>query len=112
MRAGEAQINASRGVFHAIKVGPDALSALPIFAGNLLFGRQYSRSSVEINIDIASLHFLDDAGNNFAFFCAVFVDDGGAFRFADFLNDDLLGCLRGDPSIIVFCFQGENYFIV
>src|SRR3989338_2975514 len=101
MSAGKAQIYTPRRVFHTVKISPDALAPLPIFSGDLFFGRQYTCRSVEINIDIPSFHFLHYTGNDFSFFGAVFVNNRSEFRFTDFLDNDLLGGLRGNAPIII-----------
>src|SRR6185503_18043066 len=84
MSSRETQVDASRCVFYRVQVCSDALSALEKFSGDLFFRRQYSGRSIEIDIDVSSLDFLYDAADYFSFFGSIFIDDGCAFRFADF----------------------------
>ena len=64
----------------------------------LLLTRQVRLSPAETECDLARVDTLHRAGDQVAFAVDEFIVERVAFRFADFLEYDLLGCLGGDAT--------------
>ena len=68
------------------------------FAGNLLAARQQGFAVAQADRRGASFVPLHDAGNELPDLLEIFVVQGVAFGFANFLDDDLLGGLGDDAA--------------
>jgi hypothetical protein len=77
----------------------------------LLFGKDDTGCTIEVYINDATFSFLNETIYYFTFFASILIDNSATFCFADFLNDNLLGCLSCDTTVVFLCFEGENYFL-
>src|SRR6202040_2068409 len=68
------------------------------FEFGLLALGQTRFGAAHVDDEVGAFGALDDDGDEFADAAVVFVEDGVAFGFANLLQDDLLGGLRGDAA--------------
>ena len=68
------------------------------FRARLLLAREHRFDPADLDDDVAVLEALDRAADDLADALVVFAEDVLALGFADFLEDHLLGRLRGDAA--------------
>ena len=68
------------------------------FRARLFLARQHGLDAADLDDDVAVLEPLDDAVDHLADALVVLGEDVLALGFADLLEDDLLGGLRGDAA--------------
>jgi len=84
---------------HFVQVTANAIADAGRFARNRLVARDERLGvAAQVEVDVAALHALDDAGDQFADAIDEGVDHLLALGFAHALHDDLLGRLRGDAA--------------
>ena len=94
MRAGQENLRAPRFTNHFQDQRADTITDADHFARNLRIAADDAFGPAEINDHMAELDALDDTGDDFAAAVLEFLILPLALGIADFLEDDLLRCLR------------------
>ena len=98
VRTRQEDLRAPRLLAHVVNVGADPVVLAEAFSGNELVAAQDGLGPAQVDYDVAELDAPDQAGNDFAYPVLVFLVLALALGLADFLNDHLLGGLRGDST--------------
>ena len=98
MRAGQENLRPARFTNHFQDQRADTITNTDHFARNLRIAADDAFGTAEINDHMAELDALDDAGDDFAAAVLEFLILPLAFGISDFLEDNLLRCLRLNAS--------------
>src|SRR5690606_6958000 len=101
--AADEQLRAADLVAHVVEVAAHAVAGAQRVARDaLVLGNEGLGVAAQVHVDVAALHALDDAGDQFADAVLPLVHDLRALGLAHALHDHLLGGLRGDaPEVRV-----------
>ena len=97
--------------FYLIEECADALALAIALAWYLFVVGQNAGRAPEVYINIAALHALHGAGNNFSLAFAELGNNRNLLRLADFLDDHLFCGLRGDAPVPFLTFKREDEFV-
>src|SRR3989344_709214 len=110
MRAGKTQVNAAKPFINRVEIGADTLAHAVAFTRDLFLVGNDAGRAAKVDENSAAFDSLYDAGNDLALFVAELVQDGKLLRFADFLDDDLLGRLRRNAAEVLLRLKRKDQF--
>ena len=102
MGPGDDDLRALARLAHLDYVGLQPGVVLVVLEGDLLGLRQQGLDLAQVEQGVAVVALLDDAGDDVAFAAGVLLVLEVALRFADALEDDLLGGLGSDPPEVLW----------
>ena len=98
VRARDRDLRSAAGLVHLQQVDLEALAGAVVLDAHLLGRRQHRLRLAEVDVDVARLEAVDDAGDDVAFLAGVLLEDDLALGLAQALQDDLLRRLGGDAA--------------
>src|SRR5271165_5776286 len=109
VRAGHDDLRAFGGAVDHFDDHAQAFANIVGFQFRLFTLGQARFGAAHVDDKVRPFGALDDNGDKLADAAVVFIEDGVALGFAHFLQNDLLGGLRGDAAEDVGGFVGENF---